>query len=143
MKQTEKKMTPIRKEDGFTLLELLVALAILALLTTLVAPRVIGYLGSSKSKAAGIQLANIEGSLDLYLLDNSTYPKSLQGLLENTENSTNWAGPYLKSKQGIIDPWGRSYRYTIPGENRDYDLISLGADNKEGGDGEDLDIKAQ
>ena len=129
-------------EKGFTLLELLVALAILALLTTLVAPRVVGYLGSSKSKATKVQIANIEAALDLYLLDNGAYPKSLVGLVENTDSSSNWAGPYLKSKQGILDPWGRPYLYKMPGEDRNYDLMSYGADNKEGGDGENQDIKA-
>ncbi|MEP3243993.1 MAG: type II secretion system major pseudopilin GspG [Sneathiella sp.] len=142
MTSTKKPSYRKKKTAGFTLLELLVALAILALLTTLVAPRVIGYLGSSKTKVAKIQLENVEASLDLYMLDNGSYPNSLSELLENTKNSPNWAGPYLKSKEGITDPWGRPYLYKMPGENRDFDLISLGADNKEGGDGENQDIKA-
>lgn len=127
--------------EGFTLLELLIALAILSVLTALVAPRVIGYLGSSKTKAAKIQLSNIESSMDLYMLDNGSYPSSLNDLIENASGETNWSGPYLKSQQGITDPWGRIYLYSFPGEDKDYDLYTYGADNKEGGEGEKQDIK--
>ncbi|MEH6478282.1 MAG: type II secretion system major pseudopilin GspG [Sneathiella sp.] len=129
-----------RRDSGFTLLELLVALAILALLTTLVAPKVIGYLGSSKTKAAKIQLSNIEAGLDLYKLDNGNYPSTLEDLITNSKNLPAWTGPYLKSRQGITDPWGQTYLYKNSGENGDFDLSSLGADNQKGGDGENQDI---
>lgn len=135
------KSTSFRKQEaGFTLLELLVALAILALLTTLVAPKVIGYLGSSKSKAAHIQLSNIEAGLDLYKLDNGIYPTSLEELVVNTKNLQTWTGPYLKSRQGITDPWGNIYHYKNDSEKGGIELISLGADNQKGGDGENQDI---
>ena len=141
MKNTcQKKLK--RKQGGFTLLELLVALAILALLATLVGPRVIGYLGTSKSKAALVQIKNIQASIDLYLLDNGHYPKSLNSLIKNSENTDGWAGPYLKSENGLVDPWGRKFIYKAPGKESDYEISTLGADNSEGGEGENQDIKS-
>ena len=130
-------------ERGFTLLELLVVLAILGMLAAIAAPRVLGYLGSARSDSAKIQMKNIATALDLYRLEVGRYPSQsdgLKALVENTTGSAAWNGPYLKRKDAIIDPWGKPYQYRIPGEHGDYDLLSYGKDGTPGGEGEDRDI---
>lgn len=134
---------PRQDEQGFTLLELLVVLAILGLLAAIAAPRVIAYLGSARSDTAEIQINSIATALDLYRLENGRYPAQgdgLKALVENTPGSATWNGPYLKGKDGIVDPWGQPYQYRIPGQHGEYDLFTLGADNAPGGDGEDGDV---
>jgi len=132
-------------QAGYSLLELLVVLAILALIIGIAAPRVMGYFSASKSKAAKIQIQNIVTTLDLYKMDNNAYPSETQGLkalVEKPEGTTNWNGPYLTRADGIIDPWGRPYVYKVPGLHGAVDVSSLGADGKEGGTGEDQDVSS-
>lgn len=130
-------------ERGYSLLELLVVLAILGLIIAIAAPRVIGYFDSSKAKAAQIQIANIAAALDLYYLANGAYPSEQQGLkalVEEPEGVQAWDGPYLNRADGIIDPWDRPYIYKQPGMHGKFDVSSLGADGKEGGEDEDRDL---
>lgn len=129
-----------RRGRGFTLLELLVVLAILALLIAFVGPRVLDYLSGARSDAAKIQMRNIEASIDLYRLDVGQYPPNLSALVEQPTGIEKWNGPYLKKATGIQDPWGKQYGYRQPGQHGDYDLFSLGRDKAEGGDEEDRDI---
>lgn len=132
-----------RNERGYSLLELLVALAILSLIIAIAAPRLIGYFEASKAKTAKIQIANLSTAMDLYYLSNGGYPTEQQGLkalVEKPEGATAWDGPYLNKADGIIDPWGRPYVYKQPGEHGKFDIASLGADGKEGGTGEDADL---
>jgi general secretion pathway protein G len=134
---------PRRFQDGYSLLELLVVLAIMGLMIAIAAPRVIGYFEASKIKAAKIQISNISAALDLYRLSNGAYPSEQQGLkvlVEKPEGATNWDGPYLTRADGIIDPWDRPFVYKLPGQHGAYDILSLGADGKEGGTGDDQDI---
>ena len=129
---------------GFTLIELLIVLVILGLLAGLAVPRLIGYLGGAKTDVARLQIQNLGTALDLYMLDVGSYPtteQGLQALVEAPPGVDNWNGPYTKSRKVPLDPWGNAYIYTYPGENNVYDLISLGADNAEGGDGENQDIR--
>lgn len=133
------------KERGFTLVELLVVLAILGLLIALVAPALIRQLGSAKHKIAEQSIERLSGILDLYRLDVGNYPTSSQGLAalsQNTGNVAGWNGPYIKDSSGINDPWGRPYQYKSPSDRpgHAFDIISLGADGRQGGDGEDADI---
>jgi general secretion pathway protein G len=132
-------------EQGFTLVELLVVLAILSLLIALVAPAMIRQLGSAKHKIAEQSIERLSGVLDLYRLDVGSYPTTAQGLAalnDNSGNVTGWNGPYLKDAQGIVDPWGHPFQYRNPSERpkHSFDIISLGADGKSGGEGEDADI---
>lgn len=131
-------------QRGLTLFELLVVLAILAFLATLVAPRVVGYLGRAKSDIARSQAANIAASLELFFLDHGRYPTEEEGLaalVDGPVNSTQWHGPYLKEETALTDPWGRVYLYT-PDQNIDaFEVVSLGRDGTEGGSGEDADIR--
>jgi general secretion pathway protein G len=132
-----------RNDGGFTLVELLVVLGIIALLMALVAPQVIRYLSDAKSDTAVAQLKNIESALELYYLDTGEYPTNEAGtrsLVEQPPNAKGWRGPYLKREQGLLDPWGKEYVYRLPGEHGAYDLYSLGRDEALGGDGENQDV---
>jgi general secretion pathway protein G len=138
-----KEFADRRRPSGYTLVELLVVLAILGLLVALAAPRVIKYLGSAKTDTARIQIEKLGGVLDLYRLEIGRYPteeEGLESLVERPPQLDAWNGPYLKSRESLTDPWGRPYGYRAPGEHGEYDLYTLGADGKEGGDGEDQDI---
>ena len=131
------------RNSGFTLIELLVVLVILGLLASLVGPRVMKHLGESKSKTAMLQIEELSSALDVYRLEVGSYPSSDEGLMalvENPGNVNQWNGPYLRKKTIRKDPWGNDYNYVSPGENGAFDLYSLGADNREGGEGEDRDI---
>jgi general secretion pathway protein G len=130
-------------ERGYSLLELLVVLAILGLIIAIAAPRVIGYFDASKAKTAQIQISNIAAALDLYYLANGAYPSEQQGLkalVEKPEAVQSWDGPYLNRADGIIDPWDRPYLYKQPGTHGKFDVSTLGADGKEGGEAEDRDL---
>jgi general secretion pathway protein G len=125
------------------LVELLVVLAILGLLVALAAPRVIKYLGTAKSDTAHIQIEKLGGVLDLYRLEVGRYPteqEGLESLVERPPQVDAWNGPYLKNRDALTDPWGKPYVYRSPGEHGEYDLYTLGADSKEGGEGEDKDV---
>lgn len=131
------------KSSGFTLLELMVVLVILGLLASLVGPQVLKQLGSSNTKVATLQIEEFGSALDLYRLEVGRYPSTSEGLealVSKPAGARFWNGPYLKKKVIREDPWGNAYQYRAPGENGDYDLFSLGADGREGGDGEDRDI---
>ncbi len=128
---------------GFTLIELLVVLAILGLLASLVGPRVMKYFGGAKSDSARLQIENLASTLDMYRLEVGRYPTNEEGLVALVEapaSAERWNGPYLKKKQVPRDPWGYEFHYRNPGEHGDFDLYTLGADNKEGGEDEDRDI---
>ena len=132
-----------RSVSGFTLVELLVVLAILGLLAGLVGPRVLGLLGGAKSKTAGVQIADIEKALEIYKLDVGRFPTTEEGLdslVKKPGSANGWSGPYLKG--GLpSDPWGNAYRYASPGANGGIDIISLGADGAPGGEGENADVR--
>jgi general secretion pathway protein G len=131
------------RQEGYTLLELLVVLAIIALLVGFVAPKMMGYLGRAKAESAKVQLHNVATALDLYRLDTGEYPTEADGLralLEKPGAVDHWNGPYLQKAQGILDPWGQPFVYKQPGQFGEYDMQSYGADKQPGGDGDDADI---
>jgi general secretion pathway protein G len=130
-------------ESGFSLIELLVVLAILGLLIGLVAPPIIRYFGRAKTDVAKVQIHDLESALDLYRLDLGRYPtqsEGLKALVEQPARVDRWQGPYLKQGSVPMDPWGHEYHYRIPGEHGEYDLYSLGADDAPGGTGENQDV---
>lgn len=132
-----------QRQAGFTLLELLIVLAILGLLATLVGPQLIGLFERSKVKTAEIQLSQIAVALDLYRLEIGAYPTTQEGLtalLDAPPNARNWHGPYLARRDGLVDPWGNPYNYRSPGAAHAFDLYSFGADGQEGGEDDKADV---
>ena len=129
------------QQHGFTLLELLVVLAILGLLIGLVAPAALRQLGSAKEKIAHQSIERLAGVLDIYKLDIGTYPTSEQGLMaliERPSGVPRWNGPYLKGEKVPEDPWGRPFIYHNPSQRagHEYDLYSLGPTGQPGGTGD-------
>lgn len=128
---------------GFTLVELLVVLAILGLLAGLVGPRVLGQLGGAKTKTVAVQIKDLEQAAELFKLDVGRFPTSAEGLealVSKPGDAAGWNGPYLKKGGVPADPWGRAYHYEMPGQHGEIDIYSLGADNAPGGDGENSDV---
>jgi general secretion pathway protein G len=128
-------------ERGFTLLELLVVLAILGLLVGLVAPAALRQLGSAKEKIAHQSIERLAGVLDIYKLDVGSYPTSdqgLQALITRPQGMTRWSGPYLKGDKLPEDPWGRPFLYRSPSQRpgHEFDLYSLGPTGQRDGAGE-------
>ena len=127
---------------GFTLLELLVVVAIIGLLAGYVGPKLFTQLGKSEISSAKAQITAFEKALDLYRLDTGHYPSTEQGLnalLTRPQNEAKWNGPYLE-KVVPVDPWGKPYVYRFPGQKREYDLLSYGKDGQPGGTDDNADI---
>ena len=130
-------------ERGFTLVEILVVITIIALIMSLVGPRVLNYLTESKVKAAKIQMQSFSSALDLLYLDTGRYPSSAEGLsvlVKPASAMAGWNGPYLKGGNVPNDPWGKPYLYRSPTERAKYEIMSYGADGQEGGTGTAADI---
>jgi len=135
-------ITMRRNDRGITLIELLVVMVILAMFATIVGSRVLSRVDKAKQVKAKADIQEFEGMLDMFRLDVGRYPSAeegLQALRTKPSGVDNWDGPYLK-KELVTDPWGRPYIYRFPGQHGDFDLIALGADGQEGGDGDGLDI---
>lgn len=137
----------IRKDAGFTLLEIIVVVFILSLLAAIVAPKIVGRTDDARLADAKIQIKNLETALKLYKMDNGSYPDTEQGLdALITKPATGRVpakykeGGYLEQRRIPADPWGNPYLYVSPGIHGDFDIISFGADGKEGGTGKDADI---
>ncbi|MDS4028940.1 MAG: type II secretion system major pseudopilin GspG [Candidatus Contendobacter sp.] len=139
-----KLKTHERRARGFSLIELLVVLVILGLLAGLVGPAVIRYLGGANTRAAKVQIEEFSTALDAFRLDMGRYPNSAEGLaalVAQPSGATRWNGPYLRKNSIPKDSWGNDYQYRSPGQHGGaFDLYSLGADNAEGGDGENQDV---
>lgn len=132
----------MKRNLGFTLLELLVVIVIIGLLAGYVAPRYFSQVGKSEIQVAKAQLESLEKALDQFRLDARRYPTAEEGLdalVAKPASVAAWSGPYLK-KAVPADPWGRPYVYRVPGEKSEFQLLSLGRDGKTGGIGEDADI---
>ncbi|MEL7043763.1 MAG: type II secretion system major pseudopilin GspG [Pseudomonadota bacterium] len=131
-----------RRAAGFTLMELLVVLAILGLLMSLVGPQVLNQFGKAKTKTALVQIKDLEQALEMYKLDVGRYPSTAQGLValvQKPGDAAGWNGPYLKGNVPQ-DPWDRDYNYKFPGERAEVDIFTLGQNGAPGGEGEDTDV---
>ncbi|HEY6895654.1 MAG TPA: type II secretion system major pseudopilin GspG [Rhodocyclaceae bacterium] len=135
-----------RPEGGFTLIEIMIVMVIIAMLAALVGPRVMGALGSSKVKATKIQIETLSNAVEAFHLDTGRFPTQQEGLIVLVDNPAatpikNWHGPYLKKNRIPPDEWGNPFVYEIPSKNKmPFDIYSLGADGKPGGTGDDADL---
>lgn len=133
------------KRNGFTLMEMLVVLVVIGLIAAVAIPQITNLLGSAKTKAAKIQLDTLSASLRHFELDTGAFPTGDQGievLWNMADPDPAWNGPYLRQERQLKDPWGFDFIYRSPVEGKPYELITLGADNKEGGTGDDADLAA-
>jgi general secretion pathway protein G len=124
-------------------LELLVVITILGLLAAVTGTAAISYLGRARTETTKLQIDQISAGLDLFRLDNARYPTKEEGLIalfEAPDGLARWQGPYLKKREAITDAWGNPFRYEILGRHGEIDIYSYGADNAEGGDGENSDV---
>ncbi|MEE9542341.1 MAG: type II secretion system major pseudopilin GspG [Thermodesulfobacteriota bacterium] len=128
-------------DRGFTLVEILVVMVILGLLAALVGPKLFGHIGKSNTRAAKVQIELFSTALDSFRLEVGRYPTSEEGLgsLVALPDVESWNGPYIR-KELPMDSWGNPYIYSSPGEHGDYDIVSLGADESPGGQGESQDV---
>jgi general secretion pathway protein G len=140
-------MKGFSNRKGFTLIEIMVVIVILAMLAAIVGPKLMGRTDDAKVTDARVQIKNIETALKLYKLDTGTYPTTEQGLgalvvkpAIGVIPKSYKDGGYLDSKKVPQDPWGNDYIYVSPGEHGDYDLLSYGADGAKGGEGKNADI---
>ncbi|MFD2179141.1 type II secretion system major pseudopilin GspG [Veronia pacifica] len=134
-----------RRQQGFTLLEIMVVVVIIGILMSLVVPNLLGSKDQADKQKAIADITTLESSLDMYYLDNSTYPTTDQGLEALVNKPTSTPEPRTYRDGGYIkrlpkDPWGNEYQYLNPGENGKIDIFTLGADGQEGGDGTSQDI---
>ncbi len=126
-----------KRHKGFTLIEILVVMAIIGMLAVMVAPNLFNQRAGAMQDAARSQISALEAALDTYRLDMGDYPDSLQGLVENESGRAAWNGPYLR-RDVPLDPWGNEYVYDVDG--RSFTLVSYGADGERGGEDVDADI---
>ena len=129
---------PTRAQRGFTILEIVIVFILLAGIMAFVGPKIFEKMGQAKSAEQRIRTQTLVGNIEMFKLEVGKYPDNLGALVRNP-GSDKWNGPYAKDAD-LKDAWGNDYRYTIPGQGKAYDLISLGADGREGGEGENRDV---
>lgn len=131
-----------RRLKGVTILEVLIVLAIIALLASVVAPRVLGYLGRAQTTTAQTQINNLGAAVGFFAVDVGRLPTEAEGLsvlFEAPASADTWQGPYLGSETALVDPWDRDYIYSATSDG-DFSIMSFGRDGREGGTGQDADI---
>ncbi|EUB98382.1 general secretion pathway protein G [Rhizobium sp. CF080] len=129
--------------EGFTLVELLVVLAIIGLIAALATPQVLRYLESAKVDTTKAQIRNFESALELYYIDTGHYPTTEEGLAALATRPTNaaaWNGPYIKNAGVFVDAWSTPYQYRSPADEKSFQILSFGRDRKMGGSGQDADL---
>lgn len=131
-------------DAGISLLEILVVVAIMGLLATVAGVQLSGVLGRARSDTARLQLEQVGATLEMFRLDVGRYPddgEGLRALLSAPSNVATWRGPYLRKPEAIVDPWGRPLAYRPGEDGQSFQLMSLGADGRPGGDGENRDVQ--
>lgn len=134
------------RRNGFTLIEIIIVITIIGLVVAWAGNRIFGQGDKAKSGLAKGRISEISAQLDTYKLDTGRYPTTAEGLralLVNPGSATNWNGPYVRNADALKDPWNNDMIYKSPGDaNRPFELTSLGADGKEGGEGADRDVRS-
>lgn len=131
--------TRSRRQGGFTILEIVIVFILLAGIMAFIGPKIFEQMGRAKSQEARIRIQQLAGQIEMYKLEVGRYPENLQALVQQPPGTDKWNGPYAKADD-LKDAWGNDYIYRVPGNNKPFDLISLGADGKEGGEGENRDV---
>jgi len=129
------------RAGGFSLVEMLVVLAIIALILGLMAPKILQQFGGAQHKAAQSNVELLGSRVANFYLDVGKIPERLEDLVEQPSGAEGWLGPYAK-KSALKDPWGHDYHYDYPGQHDEFDIYSYGADNRQGGDGKNADISS-
>ena len=132
--------SPSRRQGGFTILEIVIVFILLAGIMAFVGPKIFEQMGRAKSQEARIRIQQLAGQIEMYKLEVGRYPENLQALVRQPGGVDKWGGPYAKDAD-LKDAWGNDYRYQTPGTGKGFDLVSYGADGKEGGDGENRDVR--
>ena len=130
---------PQRRQRGFTILEIVIVFILLAGIMAFVGPKIFEQMGRAKSQEARVRIQSLAGQIEMFRLETGKYPENLQALVKQPPGVDKWNGPYAKDAD-LKDAWGNDYRYNVPGQGKPFDLISLGADGKEGGEGENRDV---
>jgi len=134
-----------RHEEGYTLTEMLVVIAIIGLLAAVLTPVIAGQLSRARAKAARLQVDNVITAVEMFRSDVGRYPtpqEGLSALATQPKEAEGWVGPYVRNTKDLRDPWGRPLQYRLNGQAAGPQVVSLGADGKEGGAGVDADIVA-
>jgi general secretion pathway protein G len=129
-----------RRQRGFTILEIVIVFILLAGIMAFVGPKIFEQMGRAKSQEARIRIQHLAGQIEIYKLEVGKYPENLQALVKQPPGVDKWNGPYVKEDE-LKDAWGNDYRFTVPGTGKPFDLVSLGADGRDGGEGENRDIQ--
>lgn len=130
---------PSRRQRGFTILEIVIVFVLIGGLLAFVVPKIYSQFGQAKTREAAMRIQSLAGNIELYRLEVGRYPENLQALVKQPAGVDKWNGPYARDAD-LKDAWNNDYKYVIPGQSKPYDLISLGADGKEGGEGENKDV---
>ncbi len=128
------------RQSGFTLIELIVVIALVAVLAAVIAPNLLGKANQANRKSAGVQLEKLSSAVELYRLETGRFPETLTDLVEKPQGLDRWQGPYVRKTSQLKDPWGSEIVLKHPGENGAFDLISYGGDGQPGGEGDGADI---
>lgn len=136
-----RRQVAARAQAGFSLIEILIVVALIALIAGMVANQVFGGQDRAKVKMAVSQLASLSGKIEQYEMDTGSLPNNINDLVRESGSTKGWLGPYSKESE-LKDPWNTPIEMRVPGENAPFALISLGADRKSGGTGVDADINS-
>ena len=140
MRNTETRLAPAKRQAGFTILEIVIVFILLAGIMAFVGPKIFEQMGRAKSQEAKIRIQSLAGNIEMFRLEVGKYPGSLQELVQSPGGAEGkWNGPYAKPAD-LKDAWGNDYNYAVPGQGKPFDLVSLGADGRAGGDGENRDV---
>jgi general secretion pathway protein G len=135
----------LRRDEGYTLIEMLVVIGIIALIAAVLTPQLLGQMSRARAKTAQLQLDSVAAAVELFRSDVGRYPTSqegLQALLTDPGNVEGWTGPYLKDARGLKDPWNSTMIYQLEADGLHFKVISYGGDGKVGGVGADRDLQA-
>ena len=129
-----------RKQGGFTILEIVIVFVLIGGMLAFVVPKIYTQKGQAQTRDAALRIQSLAGNIELYRLEVGKYPASLADLVRQPGGVDKWNGPYAKEAD-LKDPWQNEYRYAVPGQGKPFDLVSLGADGKDGGEGADKDVR--